>query len=173
MDGQKNIYETIFVLHPELTEEEAETGIQNVVQFLETRGGEIIRVDRAGKRRLAYPVAKQRYGYYSLLHYRVAPEVPAVLERSFRLNERVLRYLTVRYAKEEQLIGFTRLADDDGHEEEREERRRGGRRGDGGPPRMRSRGRPSVIESVSIEDDDDPDDDEFAEARERIAEEAC
>jgi small subunit ribosomal protein S6 len=173
MDEQRNLYETIFVLHPELTEEEAETGLQNAVQFLETRGGEIIRVDRAGKRRLAYPVAKQRYGYYSLLHYRVAPEGPAALERSFRLNDRVLRYLTVRYAKEEQLIGFTRLADDDGHEEERDERRRGGRRGEAGPPRMRSRGRPAVVESVSIENDDEADDDEFTEAREQIAEEAC
>jgi small subunit ribosomal protein S6 len=172
MDGQKNIYETIVVLHPELTEEEAEAGVQNVVQFLEGRSGEIIRVDRAGKRRLAYPVAKQRYGYYSLFHYRVESEVLIDLERSFRLNERVLRYLTVRYAKEEQLTGFTRLGDDDGHEEEREERRRGGRRGDGGPPRMRSRGRPFVTESVSMDDDDDTDDD-FDDTREQVIEEAC
>jgi small subunit ribosomal protein S6 len=173
MDGLKNIYETIFVLNPELTEEEAEAGLQNVVRFLEDRGGEIIRVDRAGKRRLAYPVAKQRYGYYSLLHYRVAPETPAALERSFRLNERVIRYLTVRYTKEEQLTGFTRLTDDDGHEEEREERRRGGRRGDAGPPRMRSRGRPAMAESVTMDDDHDADDDDFDEGRGQGIEEAC
>jgi small subunit ribosomal protein S6 len=172
MDELKNIYETIVVLHPEMTEEEAEAGVQNVVQFLEGRGGEIIRVDRAGKRRLAYPVAKQRYGYYTLLHYRVMPTVPAELERTFRLNERVIRYLTVRYEKEEQLTGFMRLAEDDGHDDEREERRRGGRRGDGGPPRMRFRGRPSAVGTGSGDDDDDTDDDEF-EVRERAVEEAC
>ena len=83
MDGLKHIYETIVVLHPEMTEEEAEEGVQNVVRFLEGRGGEIIRVDRAGKRRLAYPVAKQRYGYYTLLHYRVPPTALAELERIF------------------------------------------------------------------------------------------
>ncbi|GIX46646.1 MAG: hypothetical protein KatS3mg131_0857 [Candidatus Tectimicrobiota bacterium] len=43
----------------------------------------------------------------------------------YRLNERVLRYLTVRFDKEEQLTGFTRFADDDGREEERSERRGG------------------------------------------------
>jgi small subunit ribosomal protein S6 len=172
MEVQKHIYETIFVLHPEMTDEEAETSLQSVVQFLESRGGEIIRTDRAGKRRLAYPVAKQRYGYYHLLHYRIAPEIPAALERSFRLNERVLRYLTVRYEKEEQLIGFTRLADDDGHEDDREERRRGGRRGEVGSPRMRWRGRPSVAEAVPMEEEDDTDDD-FGEVREQMAEEAC
>ena len=172
MEVRKHIYETIFVLHPEMTEEEAGTSVQSVVQFLEGRGGEIIRTDRAGKRRLAYPVAKQRYGYYNLLHYRIAPEIPAELERSFRLNERVLRYLTVRYEKEEQLIGFTRLADDEGHEDDREERRRGGRRGETGSPRMRWRGRPSAAEAVAMEEEDDTDD-EFGEVREQIVEEAC
>jgi small subunit ribosomal protein S6 len=172
MDVRKNLYETIFVLHPELSEEEAEVGVQNVVQFLETRGGEIIRTDRAGKRRLAYPVAKQRYGYYNLLHYRVPPGVPAELERSFRLNERVIRSLTVRYDKEEQLTGFTRLTDDDGHDEDRDERRRGGRRGDGGPPRGRWRGRPSAVEATSGDDEDDADDD-FEDTRGRTREEAC
>lgn len=173
MDGLKNIYETIVVLHPEMTEEEAEASLQTIVRFVEGKEGEIIRVDRAGKRRLAYPVRKQRYGYYDLLHYRVTATVPAELERAFRLNERVLRYLTVRYEKEEQLTGFTRLADDDGHEEERDDRRRGGRRGDAGPPRMRSRGRFSAGEAVSRDDDDDTDDDEYGDVRGHGAEEAC
>jgi hypothetical protein len=48
----------------------------------------------------------------------------------YRLSERVLRYLTVRFEKEEHLTGFTRVPDDDGREEDREERRRGGRRGE-------------------------------------------
>jgi hypothetical protein len=48
----------------------------------------------------------------------------------YRLSERVLRYLTVRFEKDEHLTGFTRVPDDDGRDEDREERRRGGRRGE-------------------------------------------
>ncbi|MGQ4809691.1 hypothetical protein NKDENANG_03115 [Candidatus Entotheonellaceae bacterium PAL068K] len=128
MDENKNLYETIMVLHPELTEEDVEAGIQHIVQLLETHGGEVLRVDRGGKRRLAYLVQKQRYGYYNLVHFRATPEVLPDLERSYRLNERVIRYLTVRFEKEEQLMGFTRLVDDEGRDD-REDRRYGGRRG--------------------------------------------
>jgi small subunit ribosomal protein S6 len=157
MNEQKNLYETIVVLHPELTEEEAEAGVQSITRLLEGRGSEIIRVERGGKRRLAYPVQKQRYGYYNLVHFRAVPAVPVELERTYRLNERVIRYLTVRFDKEEQLTGFTRLTDDDGHDEDREERRRGGRRGDGYRPR------PHHAHSYRADLDHDATDDEDEE----------
>lgn len=128
MDERKNLYETIIVLHPELTDEDVEAGVQHIVQLLETHDGEILRVDRSGKRRLAYVVQKQRYGYYNLIHFRATPEVLPELERSYRLNEQVIRYLTLRFDKEEQLTGFTRLVEDDGRDD-REDRRYGGRRG--------------------------------------------
>lgn len=127
-----NLYETVFVLHPEMTEEDVEASVQNTVQLLEGKGAEIIRIDRGGKRRLAYVMRKQRYGYYTLVHFRATPAPLPELERMYRLNERVLRYLTVRFDKEEHLTGFTRVPDDDGREEDRDDRRRGGgRRGDG------------------------------------------
>ena len=130
MNVIKHLYETIFVLHPELTEEDVEANIQSTVQLLEGKGAEIIRIDRGGKRRLAYVMRKQRYGYYNLIHFRATPAPLPELERMYRLSERVLRYLTVRFDKEEQLTGFTRIPDDDGREDDREERRRGGRRGE-------------------------------------------
>jgi small subunit ribosomal protein S6 len=130
MDMRKNLYETVFVLHPEMTEEDVEAGIQNIIEVLEKQGAEILRVDRGGKRRLAYPVRKQRYGYYNLVHFRAAPGALATLERTYRLSERVIRYLTVRFEKEEQLTGFTRLADEEGRDDEQGEHRRGGRHGD-------------------------------------------
>jgi small subunit ribosomal protein S6 len=126
----KHLYETVFVLNPELTEEDVEANVQSFVQLLESKGAEIIRIDRGGKRRLAYVMRKQRYGYYTLIHFRATPEPLPELERMYRLSERVLRYLTIRFEKEEHLTGFTRVPDDDGREEDREERRRGGRRGE-------------------------------------------
>ena len=134
--SSKRIYETIFVLHPELSEEEAEANLQNTVALLETHGSEMIRTERAGKRRLAYMVQKQRYGYYNLMHYYGTSEALSEMERTFRLSDRVLRYLTVRFDKEDQLTGLTRMGDDDGRDEDRDDRRRGGRRGD--PPYSRA-----------------------------------
>jgi len=128
METDKNIYETVVVLHPELSDEEAETAVQDIVGLLESHDAEIIRVDRGGKRRLAYTVQKQRYGYYDLIHFRSTPDALQPLERMYRLSERVIRYLTVRFDKEDQLIGFTRLGDDDGRDDERDDRRRGGGR---------------------------------------------
>jgi len=139
MDARKHIYETVFVLNPELTEEDVETNIQSTVQLLEGKGAEIIRIEHGGKRRLAYVMRKQRYGYYNLIHFRATPVALPELERMYRLSERVLRYLTVRFEKEEQLTGFTRVPDDDGREEDRDDRRRGGRRGE--PFHMRGDGR--------------------------------
>lgn len=124
------LYETIFILHPELTEEEAEEAVQSLNKILEDRGSETIRIERGGKRRLAYPIRKQRYGYYTLIHFRALPEALLELERTYRLSDRVLRYISVRYDKEEQMTGFTRLPDDDGRDEGREDRRRMGRRMD-------------------------------------------
>jgi small subunit ribosomal protein S6 len=141
MNGSKHLYETVFVLNPELTEEDVEANVQSFVQLLESKGAEIIRIDRGGKRRLAYVMRKQRYGYYTLIHFRATPEPLPELERTYRLSERVLRYLTVRFEKEEHLTGFTRVPDDEGREEDREERRRGRRgepfhgRGEGRYPR--------------------------------------
>jgi small subunit ribosomal protein S6 len=140
----KHLYETVFVLNPELTEEDGEANIQSIVQLLESKGAEIIRTDRGGKRRLAYVMRKQRYGYYTLIHFRATPEPLPELERLYRLSERVLRYLTVRFEKEEHLTGFTRVPDDDGREDDRDERRRGRRgesfqgRGEGRYPRRGS-----------------------------------
>jgi small subunit ribosomal protein S6 len=127
MTARTALYETIFILHPELTEEEAEETVQNLNKVLEDRESETIRIERGGKRRLAYPIHKQRYGYYNLIHFRALPDALLELERVYRLSDRVLRYISVRYDKEDQMTGFTRLPDDDGRDEGREDRRRMGR----------------------------------------------
>ena len=127
MTARTALYETIFILHPELSEEEAEETVQNLNKVLEDRGSETIRIERGGKRRLAYPIRKQRYGYYNLIHFRALSDALLELERVYRLSDRVLRYISVRYDKEEQMTGFTRLPDDDGRDEGRDDRRRMGR----------------------------------------------
>ena len=158
MTARTALYETIFILHPELTEEEAEETVQNLNKVLEDRGSETIRIERGGKRRLAYPIRKQRYGYYNLIHFRSFSDALLELERVYRLSDRVLRYMSVRYEKEEQMTGFTRLPDDDGRDEGRDDRRRMGRYRGGPEDRDRDRRPPREEEPVAdAETDEGPD----------------
>lgn len=155
---RSNFYETIFVLHPEISEEEVETTIQNVSKLLTDKGAEILNVDRGGKRRLAYAIRKQRYGYYNLIHFRAEPIALVEMERFYHLSERVIRSMTIRFDKQEHLSGFTRVPDDDGRDDDRDDRRRGGRRGDFGGY-GRGEGRYGSRRSMDTMDLDDMDDD--------------
>jgi small subunit ribosomal protein S6 len=154
MEERRRIYETVFVLHPELTDEDVEASISTVETVLRDKGAEIIRVERSGKRRLAYEVQKQRYGYYNLIHFRALPETPAELERVYRLSERVVRHLTIHFEKEEELTGFTRLGDDDARDEDRDDRRRGPRRDAPRRQHAGSRVEPSSAASEAESDSD-------------------
>jgi len=153
------LYETVFVLHAELSEEDVAVNTQNIVSLLEGRGAEIIRTERGGKRRLAYPIQKQRYGYYNLIHFRAGSEALVELERLYRLSDRVIRYLTLHVDKEEQLTSLTHMGDDDGRDDDRDDRRRGGRRGDSYRHRAGDRERTLLADEDEDEDESDDDDD--------------
>lgn len=88
-------YETTILLRTNLEEAELEKEIQAVETGITSRGGEIVQLERWGKRRLAYEVDRQHEGYYVMIRYSASAEVPSELERRFRINERLLRYLTV------------------------------------------------------------------------------
>ena len=64
------LYEVIFVLRPELEEEAIATLMEKFRNLIESRGGEITRLDKWGKRRLAYEIKKVREGIYMILHYK-------------------------------------------------------------------------------------------------------
>jgi small subunit ribosomal protein S6 len=88
-------YETVFVLHPNYEEKEFEAEVQTVSDMITSSGGSIIEVDRWGRRRLAYDIKKVHEGIYTLLRYNSEPGVLKDIERRFRMNERMLRYMTV------------------------------------------------------------------------------
>ena len=89
-------YEFTFIAHPDV-EDEGLTGVtEKVSQFITEGGGQIANVDHWGKRRLAYPIQKQREGYYVLMQVQLDPESIVELERRLKLTEEVIRYLLVR-----------------------------------------------------------------------------
>ncbi len=89
-------YETLFIISPEVSEDDIDRLLERYVGILEDRGGFVAKVDKWGRRRLAYEVKKFRKGYYVLFDYGAEPPAVAEMERNFKIDEKVIRYLTVK-----------------------------------------------------------------------------
>ncbi len=89
-------YETIFIVHPELPEDDTNAVIEKFQGILEDGGAFMSKVDLWGRRRLAYPVKKQTKGFYVLFEYGSEPAAVDEMERIFKIDENVIRFLTVK-----------------------------------------------------------------------------
>jgi small subunit ribosomal protein S6 len=89
-------YETLTVFHPDLGETGSKELAARVRAILEGGKAEITKVDEWGMRELAYSIRKQRRGIYVLLEYKAEPPTVLELERQLKLNDQVLRFITVR-----------------------------------------------------------------------------
>ena len=94
------IYETIFILKPDLPEEEADKIISQMENVVTSTGGTLRKTDRMGKRRLAYLIRRYREGIYVLLDSEAGPATIQELERRLKVTEPVLKYQTVRVDEE-------------------------------------------------------------------------
>ncbi|HIU10758.1 MAG TPA: 30S ribosomal protein S6 [Candidatus Avidehalobacter gallistercoris] len=89
-------YEAMYILRPEMAEEEYAAAVEKFNALIQANGGEVVKTDIWGKRRLAYEIEKLREGYYVLVTFKAEPELPQELERNFRIADSVLRYLVTR-----------------------------------------------------------------------------
>jgi small subunit ribosomal protein S6 len=88
-------YEVTYIIHPDLDAEAFKTLNGQVEGWIKDAGGKLEKSDVWGKRKMAYPIKKQGEGQYVLLHAEMEPTFCAELERQFRLQESVLRFLIV------------------------------------------------------------------------------
>jgi small subunit ribosomal protein S6 len=86
-------YELAYVVDPEQDEQSLEDLEEKVKGWVVSAGGKVGKVDRWGKRRLAYPVKKQTEGFYFILTTEMPPGAGALVERDLRLSESILRYM--------------------------------------------------------------------------------
>ena len=89
-------YETMYILRPDIPEEEVDSHLKKYSEILEKSGTEVLDSQMRGKRRLAYPIAKHKEGIYVQLSHKGNGQQVAVLEKAMRLSEDVIRYLTVK-----------------------------------------------------------------------------
>jgi small subunit ribosomal protein S6 len=93
-------YETVFILTPVLSEEQAKETVKKYKEFLEQNGAQNIYEEFWGLRKLAYPIQKKTTGFYHLFQYETERnDLVSLLELNFRRDERVMRYLTVKLDK--------------------------------------------------------------------------
>jgi small subunit ribosomal protein S6 len=89
------IYEIAVVFRGDLGDDGFSTQIEGLKNQL-GESGAIRQIDQWGRRHLAYPIAKQRDGYYLIITAELPPTLPFEIERTLRLNESVLRFLVLR-----------------------------------------------------------------------------
>ncbi|MGQ9602682.1 MAG: 30S ribosomal protein S6 [bacterium] len=97
------LYETVFILDPKLDEKQVSSEIDRVKNLITNFDGDIVDVEQAGKKKLAYEIDGNREGYYILIRFKSSPSSISELEQSYRLNERVLRHVIIRVADEDEL----------------------------------------------------------------------
>jgi len=90
------IYENLFIVKPDATEEEVDHLVDQMSKNVTSSGGTIDKVDKWGKRRLAYRIDKHREGNYVLMQFSAEPSVVREFERRLRVQDAVIKFITVR-----------------------------------------------------------------------------
>ena len=96
MNDQQSFYETMYILRPDIAEDEVTNHIDKYNKLLEEFGGTILDSQMRGKRRLAYQIAKHREGIYVQLSHQGDGQHIFKIEKAMRLSEDVIRYMTVK-----------------------------------------------------------------------------
>ena len=94
-----NRYETVFILTPVLSEEQAKEAVKVYEDFVKKNGGKLKHNEFWGLKKLAYQIQKKSTGFYSLMEYEAPGDLIQKLEVEFKRDERVMRFLTVKMEK--------------------------------------------------------------------------
>lgn len=94
-----NRYETVFILTPVLSEDQAKEAVAKFKDLLKEGHGKVRHEENWGMRKLAYPIQKKSSGFYHLIEFESDPALIAKLETEYRRDERVIRFLTVAMDK--------------------------------------------------------------------------
>jgi small subunit ribosomal protein S6 len=123
-------YENVFIARQDISSTQVEALAETLAQIVTQQGGQVAKREYWGLRNLAYRIKKNRKGHYMLFNLDAPPAAVSELERNMRINEDVLRYLTIRVEALEE--GPSVVMQNRGRGDERDrDRDRGGRRGFG------------------------------------------
>jgi small subunit ribosomal protein S6 len=92
-------YELAVIIHPDLEENATNDVIERIQDWIKEADGTVDKIDRWGKRKLAYPIQKQKNGQYFFFYITIEPSFVAELERNIRFLEPVIRFMTTSLDK--------------------------------------------------------------------------
>ena len=104
-------YETMFVVKPTLTQEEITQKIDFYKTAILNNGGEIRATLDMGMRNLAYEIKKNKRGYYFVIYFKAEPKLVLELERLYRINEEILRFIVIKYESKKEQKAWETLVD--------------------------------------------------------------
>ncbi len=104
-------YENLVIVKPTFTAEEIQASVKAIEEVITSNGGEIATTNAMGMRKLAYPIDKNERGYYHVIYYSIAPASIAEIERRFRINEDLLRFVTIKYDTNREIAAFNGLVE--------------------------------------------------------------
>ena len=102
-------YENLVIVKPTLTAEEIQNSIAAIEEVITSNGGEIVARDAMGMRKLAYPIEKNPRGYFHVVYYTINPSAIEEIERRFRINEELLRFVTIKYDSKREVKAWNDL----------------------------------------------------------------
>lgn len=94
------VYEVMYIAQPETANDDIVKLNEGIQKLIETEGGSVVRIDDIGRRKLAYEIKRKREGYYVLFEIEGSGKEIAELERRFRVNDAIIRFVTVRVDEE-------------------------------------------------------------------------
>ncbi|RPI61658.1 MAG: 30S ribosomal protein S6 [Ignavibacteriales bacterium] len=90
------IYESAVLINAALDDQQIDSILSRIKDFITNNGGQIRELDNWGRKRLAYPVDKSKIGYYAIYRFDAPSDMIAKLERIYSLDEQILRYVTLK-----------------------------------------------------------------------------
>ncbi len=91
-----NKYEAMYIIHPTVEDDARAALVERFSSLVAQGGGNVEKIDDWGKRKLAYEIQDMTEGHYVLMHFEADSDLPRELERNFKINEPIIRYLIVR-----------------------------------------------------------------------------
>ncbi len=98
--ANNRVYEVMYIADPATSGEDIADLNEEITKLVESEGGEVVKTDDMGRRPLAYRIKKFTEGYYFLFEIESSGREIAELERRMRVNDKIVRYLTVRVDEE-------------------------------------------------------------------------
>ena len=104
-------YENLVIVKPTFTAEEIQASVKAIEEIITSNGGEIAATTAMGMRKLAYPIEKNERGFYHVIYSTIAPSAISEIERRFRINEDLLRFVTIKYDTNREVKAWNNLVE--------------------------------------------------------------